>query len=181
MKTIKAIYLDNFKLDFHKTRKEYLIYLKTKSIPKMSSFTKMPKIGVICGSLDKATQTITLTKRVPKTSQNKDGFKELKSFTPTAIDFDRTSHNRIYYKTQEYLHKDIILSKKSCEVYFEDGFTKCTGQELADYLWESKDLPNFTPNKVKVKSYLNIPDDKLSGEEIRLKMEEEISIGLVPF
>jgi len=179
--TIKAIYLGNFKLEFHKIRKDYLIHLQNKSICKRSSFTKMPKIGIISADLDKTTNIISLFQRVAKNASHKDGFKLLSEFKPTEVNYDRTTHSRIYYKTQKFLHKDILLTKSEVEIFFENGVSKCTGQELVDYLWESKELSNFTPNKVKAKSYLNIPDDKLTGDEIRLKMEEEISVGICPF
>ena len=40
---IKEIFLGNYKINFHRVKKDYLVYLQGKSICKRSSFTKMPK------------------------------------------------------------------------------------------------------------------------------------------
>lgn len=184
MKTPKEIYIGTYKVEFHRVKKDYLVYLQSKSICKRSSFTKMPKIGIISADLDVEKNMISLYKRVAIKGANKSGFELLKEFTPTVIDYERTTFNRIYYKTQKYLHKDILLQKDEIEVYFEDGFSKCNGKQLVDFLFNEIELDNFTPFKQKVNkvvSLLNVPDEKLTGEQLVDKMREEIANGLCPF
>ena len=180
---IKEIYLEKLKLQFHKVRKDYLVYLKTKSIPSRKNMTTMPSIGTIVADLDKAVNTITLFKRIAKKSNN-DGWEELKSFTPTKIDYDRTSFSRIYYKTQKYIHRDIIMTKEDVDVWFEQGHAECTGSELCDYLFNGIKISSYKPYKeVEQTSYLNVPDDELSMEQLTIKMREEVdaNVGVCPF
>jgi len=178
MKT-NTIFIGNFKIEFYKTRKEYIIYLVQKSIPAKNSFTKLPKLGVLAGILESDNQTIILHKRVAKTSRNKTGWEKVNTFTPTEIS-DKTTFARIYYKTQKFLHKDILVKQEIVEAYFDTFMVKCTGQILYDYLFYNIELPECVKTYNK-RNLLTVPDYLLSGELLMDKMRLEIQQNTAPF
>ena len=178
MKTIRKIHADNLVIEFVKTKKQYIIGLNTKSLPNKCSFgSKPPRIGV------KAAETDGKVVRLFEWKGKKNGWVQINEFKPTFVE---ETNSKVYYKTQtKWVHEDIIKQKSEITIYFDGGHvTTSNADEALDYIFGRKDLPETnmsTFREEKTLSLLNIPDFKLSGEQLVEKMQVEMSMGICPF
>lgn len=171
MQNLKLIIADNLKIEFCKTKKDYIIGLVGKSLVNKRSYgSKNPKIGVKAAECRDG-KLITIYEY----QGTKKGWLKLKEFTPTEVAVYPT---KIHYKKQQYFHKDILLEKKSCELFFDnDEKHICSPNEAVSFIFEGKLLPRIVNA---VKDLLNIPDDKLSWEELWEKQQLEMKLGICP-
>ena len=170
MKTIKTIFADNLKLDFHKTKKDFIVYLVTKRYPLMSNLgTKAPKIGTkFCKLTEKG--EVEFFERV-KADKNGNCWKKLGTFTYTEVEKTAT---HLLCKKQSFLHRDILQDKKECEIFFDDGSKqKVSGVVLVNCLFNGCPLPQIIEKKPDL---LSIPDEKLGWEKLAEKMRLEMAV-----
>ena len=179
MKTITAIISDNLVLEYHKTKKDFLVYLTRKSYPLKSSLgTKAPKIGQKFAVADIENKSVEFWER---TKQDKSGncWTKLGTFNYTSVEKTAT---RVVVKKQAYLHKDILASKSECELFFSDETRqKVTGLQVVEHLFNDKPLPKVKTIKEKIVNLLEIADEKLNPDQLAEKMRLEMSMGICPF
>lgn len=184
MKTIKCIFADGLKLDYYKTKKDYIVYLATKSYKNFDNLGgKLPRLGVKFAKLNGKNE-VEFYERVQKDRFGKH-FKLIGTFNFTEI--EKTATN-IIVKKQKYIHRDIIQDKKECELFFEDGTRQIvSGVVLINHLFNGSPLgcseqitPEMQP-KNECRDILSIPDWELSGEQLFEKMQKEIQMGICPF
>ena len=125
---------ENWSIEFLKTRKDFVMYLTKKSLPNFDNIGgKLPKVGIKFAKVVNDNKDIEIWERVAKNKAGK-VFEKLGTYSPTRIEKTAT---RVYYYTQKPLHKDIIASKKSVSVIFENGLKhECTGDELNNILFD---------------------------------------------
>ena len=173
MKTIKTIFADGLKLDYHKTKKDFVVYLQTKRYPLKSNLgTKAPKIGMKFAALAEDGK-VEFWERV-KQDKNGNCWKKLGSFNYTEVEKTAT---HIICKKQNYLHRDILQDKKECELFFDDGTKqKVSGVVLVNCLFNDCPLPKvIEPEKTKF-DLLKIADEKLNPEMLAEKMRLEMAV-----
>lgn len=175
MKTIKTIIADNLKLDFHKTKKDFVVYLQTKRYPLKSNLgTKAPKVGTKFASLADNGQ-VEFWERITK---DKFGncWKKLGTFTYSEVEKTAT---HLFCKKQKYLHRDILQDKNECTVFYDDGSSQTvSGIVLVNCLFNGCTMPKIIEKQVNL---IDIPDHKLSGEQLVEKMRLLESLGMCPF
>jgi hypothetical protein len=187
MKTIKCIIADDFKMDFHKVKKDFVVYLQPKKYRLLSSLgTKLPKLGVKFAKLTEDGK-VEFWERVSK-SKSGQNFALLGTYSYTQI--EKYSTFLICFK-QKYAHRDILQDKKQCSVFYEDGTSQIvSGVVLVNHLFNGSPLPsNCEIEAVKQeatvitepKSLLETPDWELTGEQLWEKQRMEIQMGICPF
>ena len=176
MKAIRKIHADELTIEFVKTKNEYIVGLNTKSLPNKNNFgSKVPKVGLKAAETDGKVVCLFEWKGKQK------GWVKINEFKPTYVEKTNT---KIYYKTQtKWVHEDIIKGKSEITIYFDGGHINTSNaDEALDYIFGRKDLPevaNF--GQEKTLSLLEIPDYKLTGEQLVEKMRQEIAMGICPF
>ena len=178
MKTLKAVFADELKIEFVKTRKEYIIGYENKSLPHLKNFgSKPPKVGMKAGKCSDGKMIQLFEYKGTRL-----GWSLLKEFAPSVVE---VTPQKIFYKTQsKFIHKDIVKSKKSCTMFFEDASTfVCSPDDALSFMFEGKKPENITEHTTLSSSekLLNTPDHKLSPEQLAEKMRIEESMGLCPF
>lgn len=177
MKTIKCIIADGFKMDFHKTKKDFIVYLTTKTYPSKRSISKMPKIGMkFAQVLDK--NQVEFWERIAKTKSG-ESFKLLGTYTFTEVEI---CGSRVSVRKQNYIHKDMLNDKKECELFFDNGQRQIvSGTELLNHLFNGCMLPEMKSNENIITNLLDVADEFLNGEQLCEKMRLEINMGKCPF
>ena len=150
-------------IEFHKTRKDYVIHLQKKSLPNKKNISKLPKVGVKMAEINKD-GALEIYERIAKDKQDK-VFKLLGTYTPTKIEY---GINRIYYYTQKFLHRDIIEKQKQIELYLSDKRTLlCSGEIAAKYLFNELELPAI------IQAVPEIDEETIAEMEIEQMVIEE--------
>jgi len=177
MKKIKKIICDGFKMDYHKVKKDFIVYLTTKSYPSKKSVDKMPKIGMKF-ALSIGNNQVEFWERIAK-DKSGNCWKLLGTFTFTEVEI---CGSRVSVRKQNYIHKDILNDKKECELFFDDGSRQIVnGTVLSNYLFDGCNLPENEPRKNVITNLLEIADEFLNGEQLVEKMRLEINMGICPF
>lgn len=169
MKTIKCIIADDFKMDFHKVKKDFVVYLQPKKYRLLSSLgTKLPKLGVKFAKLTEDGK-VEFWERVSK-SKSGQNFTLLGTYSYTQI--EKYSTCLICFK-QKYVHRDILQDKKQCSVFYEDGTSQIvSGITLVNCLFNNSPMPKMI-EKQPERDLLTVSDELLSQSELVRKMQLE--------